>query len=49
MLQYLSFETIEPMLYSIKSLNLSKFQTEFIMLTMFHADEFKAKIAQMPL
>lgn len=43
-LQYLSFETMEQMLYSMKSLNLAKFQTEFIMLTMFHANEFKDKI-----
>ena len=33
----------------MKSLNLAKFQTEFIMLTMFHGAEFKAKIEQMPL
>ena len=48
-LQYLSFETMESMLYSMKSLNLAKFQTEFLMLTRFHADEFKAKVQQMPI
>ena len=40
---------MESMLYSMKSLNLQKFQTEFIMLTLFHANEFKAKLDQMPL
>jgi len=48
-LQYLSFETMESMLYSMKSLNLAKFQSEFIMLTMFHAEEFKRKLDLMPL
>lgn len=33
----------------MKSLNLAKFQTEFLMLTMFHAQEFKTKVEQMPL
>ena len=49
MLQYLSFETIESMLYSMKSLNIKKFQTEFLMLTLFHAGEFSSKIDQMPI
>ena len=40
---------MESMLYSMKSLNLAKFQNEFIMLTMFHADEFKHKLDLMPL
>ena len=48
-LQYLSFETMESMLYSMKSLNLPKFQTEFLMLTTFHAHEFKQKVDQMPI
>lgn len=47
-LQYLSFETMESMLYSMKSLNLAKFQTEFLMLTMFHASEFKTKLDAIP-
>ena len=37
------------MLYSMKSLNLAKFQNEFLMLTMFHASEFKLKIDLMPI
>ena len=40
---------MESMLYSMKSLNLAKFQTEFLMLTMFHAGEFKTKIDKMPI
>ena len=40
---------MESMLYSMKSLNLTKFKTEFIMLTMFHAKEFKNKLDQLPL
>ena len=48
-LQFLSFETMEQMLYSMKSLNLTKFKTEFIMLTIFHANEFKSKLDAMPL
>ena len=32
----------------MKSLNLAKFQTEFLMLTMFHASEFKTKIDANP-
>ena len=40
---------MEQMLFSMKSLNLAKFQREFMVLTMFHANEFKAKINQMPL
>lgn len=43
-LQYLSFETIEAMLYQMKSLNLAKFKTEFVMLTVFHAEQFNLKI-----
>ena len=48
-LQYLSFETMEQMLFSMKTLNLAKLQKEFLMLTMFHASEFKAKVDKMPL
>ena len=44
MLQYLSFETMESMLFSMKSLNLGKLQREFLMMTMFHASEFKTKL-----
>lgn len=40
---------MESMLYSMKSLNLAKYQTEFLMLTMFHAREFKEKLEQIPL
>ena len=43
-LQYLSFETMEQMLFSMKTLNLARFKTEFLMLTMFHASEFKNKL-----
>jgi len=32
------------MLYQMKSLNIKQFQTEFLMLTIFHAQEFQAKI-----
>ena len=32
----------------MKSLNLAKFQTEFLMLTMFHASEFKTKLDAIP-
>lgn len=32
------------MLYQMKSLNLSKFKTEFIMLTVFHAEQFNQKV-----
>lgn len=39
-LQYLSFETMEAMLYQMKTLNLKKLQGEFIMLTQFHAEAF---------
>jgi hypothetical protein len=35
-LQYLSFETIEKMLYQMKTLNMKKLQTEFLTLTDFH-------------
>ena len=40
---------MESMLYSMKSLNLAKYQKEFLMLTMFHAREFKEKLEQIPL
>jgi len=43
-LQYLSFETVESMLLSMKTLNIKQFQTEFLVLTMFHSHEFKSKI-----
>lgn len=43
-LQYLSFEAIEDMLHKMKSLQLKKIQTEFIMLTMHHGAEALAKL-----
>lgn len=43
-LQYLSFETIENMLYQMKTLQLAKIQTEFIMLTMYHGQQVRAKL-----
>jgi hypothetical protein len=46
-LQYLSFETLESMLYQMKSLNLSKFKQEFLMLTVFHAHQFNMRIDQL--
>lgn len=39
-LQYLSFETMETMLYTMKSLNLGKVRKEFLMLTAFHGHKF---------
>lgn len=43
-LQYLSFETIEAMLYSMKTLKFEKIRNEFIMLTLFHGEEFCSKL-----
>ena len=40
---------MESMLFSMKSLNLPKFQKEFLMMTMFHASEFKTKLEATPL
>ena len=47
MLQYLSFETIEKMLYEMKTLKVSKLQNEFLMLTHFHGQKVEAKIKLM--
>ena len=47
--QYLSFETMEQMLYKMKTLNIKKLQTEFLMLTLHHAQEFHNKVDLMPL
>ena len=47
MLQYLSFETIEKMLYEMKTLKVSKLQNEFLMLTHFHGQKVEAKIKRM--
>ena len=46
-LQYLSFETVETMLYQMKSLNLAKFKLEFVMLTVFHAEQFSLSLEEM--
>lgn len=47
MLQYLSFETIEKMLYDMKALDVSKLQNEFLMLTQFHGQNVEAKLKLM--
>jgi len=46
-LQYLSFETIETMLYQMKSLNLGKIRQEFVMLTIFHAEQFNQRVGDL--
>jgi hypothetical protein len=43
-LQYLSFETIETMLYSMKSLNIGKLKKEFLTITAFHGQKFCEEI-----
>jgi hypothetical protein len=43
----LSFETIEAMLYSMKTLNLTKLKDEFLMLTIFHGHKFIEDINKM--
>jgi len=43
-LQYLSFESIEKMIYSMKALNLKKLQHEFLSLSQFHADRVTENI-----
>ena len=48
MLSYLSFEIVEDMLYKMKTLNLTKIQKEFIMLTIFHGEEFRQKLDMLP-
>ena len=40
---------MESMLYKMKSLNLVKIQSEFIMLTLFHGEECLNKINQLPI
>lgn len=39
-LQYLSFESMETMLYTMKTMNLGKLKKEFLMLTAFHGHKF---------
>jgi hypothetical protein len=40
---------MESMLYSMKTLNLVKIQTEFIMLTLFHGEQVLKKINVLPI
>ena len=47
-LQYLSFETMEAMMGQMKTLHLKSVQQEFLMLTMFHNQEFNNKIDALP-
>lgn len=44
-LQYMSFETVETMLYQMKTLNLGRLKKEFLMLTAFHGHKFCDEIA----
>ena len=44
MLQYLSFETIEKMLYEMSTFKLNKIQQEFLMLTQYHGDQIEIKL-----
>jgi hypothetical protein len=37
--QYLSFETLETMLMTMKTLNLGRLKKEFLMLTAFHGNK----------
>lgn len=46
-LQYLSFETVESMLYQMKTLKLNKLKEEFLMLTVFHGRKFCTDIDNM--
>ncbi len=39
-MQFLSFETLEKMLWTMKTLNLNNLKEEFIMLTVFHGRNF---------
>lgn len=43
-LQYLSFESIEKMIYQMKTLNMKKLQKEFLMLTDFHFQRVESSI-----
>jgi len=49
MLQYLSFETMEQMMVTMKTLNIARLQQEFLMLTMFHAEAFFTKLEKLPI
>jgi len=46
-LQFLSFESMEKMLYQMKTLNIAQFQNEFLMLTQFHYQRIEAKLDEM--
>lgn len=46
-LQYLSFETMETMLFQMKTLNLARLKKEFLMLTAFHGHKFCDEIGQL--
>lgn len=46
-LQYLSFESMESMLYTMKTLNLGKLKKEFLMLTAFHGHKFCDEITSL--
>lgn len=46
-MQYLSFETMETMLFQMKTLNLAKLRKEFLMLTAFHGHHFCDEITQL--
>ena len=39
---------MEAMFFSMKTLDLKKIQHEFLMLTLFHSQEFNTKIDQLP-
>ena len=39
-IQYLSFESMETMLYTMKTMNMGKLKKEFLMLTAFHGHKF---------
>ena len=43
-LQYLSFESIEKMLYEMSTFKLGKIQNEFLMLTQYHGDQIETKL-----
>lgn len=46
-LQFLSFESMEKMLYQMKTLNIAQFQNEFLMLTQFHYERIESKLEDM--
>jgi hypothetical protein len=49
MLQFLSFEFIENLLYKTKTLNFRPLQSEFLLLTEFHAEQTLARLDSMEL